>query len=59
ELEGIIPFIKGDVYQTQGLGWNDKARWEDAVTILMEQKVIERKPEVEAIYTNQFISKTY
>jgi len=59
ELEGIIPFIKGDVYQSQGLGWNDKARWEDAVSILWDQKVIERKPEVDAIYTNQFISKTY
>ncbi len=59
ELEGIIPFIKGDVYQTQGLGWSDKARWEDNVGILLEQKVIEKKPEIETIYTNQFISKTY
>ncbi len=59
ELEGIIPFIKGDVYQTQGLGWSDKARWENNVGILLEQKVIEKKPEVEAIFTNQFINKTY
>ncbi len=59
ELEGIIPFIKGDVYQSQGLGWSDKARWEDNVNILFEQKVIERKPEVDALFTNQFISKSY
>ena len=59
ELEGIIPFIKGDVYQTHGLGWSDKARWENNVGILLEQKVIEKKPEVEAIFTNQFVSKTY
>lgn len=59
ELEGIIPSIKGDVYQTHGLGWNDKARWEDNVNILMEQEVIEKRPEVEAIFTNQFISKSY
>ena len=59
ELEGIIPFIKGDVYQTHGLGWSDKARWEDNVNILLEQKVIEKRPEVEAIFTNEFISKSY
>ena len=59
ELEGIIPFIKGDVYQTRGLGWSDKARWEDNVNILFEQKVIEKRPDIDGIFTNQFTSKTY
>jgi NitT/TauT family transport system substrate-binding protein len=59
ELDGVIPFIKGDAYQAQGLGWNDKSRWDEAVSILFEQKVIEKKPEIEAIFTNQFVSKTY
>jgi NitT/TauT family transport system substrate-binding protein len=55
ELDGIIPFIKGDVYQTRGLGWSDPARWQDAVGILLEQKVIRTKVEVEAMFTNEFI----
>lgn len=59
ELDGIMPFIKGDVYQTHGLGWNDKARWENNVGILFDQKVIEKKPELDAIFTNEFISKSY
>lgn len=57
ELDGIIPFIKGDVYQTHGLGWSDRARWQEAVGILLEQKVIAAKLDVEALFTNEFIPR--
>lgn len=57
ELDGIIPFIKGDVYQSRGLGWNDAARWQDAVGILLEQKVVTTKVDVNAMFTNEFLPK--
>ena len=57
ELDGIIPFIKGDVYQARGLGWNDSLRWQDAVGILLEQKVVTTKVDVNAMFTNEFLPK--
>jgi NitT/TauT family transport system substrate-binding protein len=57
ELDGIIPFIKGDVYQSRGLGWNDRARWQEAVGILLEQKVIASKVDVDAMFTNELLPK--
>ncbi|MGH7265006.1 MAG: ABC transporter substrate-binding protein [Candidatus Rokuibacteriota bacterium] len=57
ELDGIIPFIKGDVYQARGLGWSDRARWEEAVGILLEQKVISANVDVDALFTNEFLPR--
>jgi hypothetical protein len=57
ELDGIIPFIKGDAHQARGLGWSDRARWEEAVAILLEQKVISAKVDVDALFTNDFLPR--
>lgn len=39
-----------------GLGYMDPERWESTRDVLVNQKVIERAPKLETIYTNRFVT---
>jgi NitT/TauT family transport system substrate-binding protein len=55
ELNGIIPFVQGDVYASKGLLWSDPKRWTNNISLLYEQKVIPKKPDLAALFTNDLV----
>jgi ABC-type nitrate/sulfonate/bicarbonate transport system substrate-binding protein len=54
-MEAQIPLIDtGDV----PIGWMDESVWQTTLDVLLEQDVIASSPNLDTVYTNQFVEKT-
>ena len=42
-------------WQTEKLGWHNPEQWQQSVELLKEFGLIEKKPAIESLFTNQFI----
>jgi len=55
-LQTSIPLIHtGD----SPIGWMEKARWEQVQDILLQQKILDKKIDVDEAYTTRFLEKIY
>lgn len=55
-LRASIPLIHTG---NSPIGWMEKAKWEKVQNILLEQKILDKKMDLDKVYTTQFLEKIY